>query len=169
MQNMRNKWVFLTVYGLIIFILMTIQSSNLFAIADINPDFLLILTILHSLHYGEYKGLIFGFSVGLLEDIFSGSLFGLNAFVLTLISWLANVYKKYIFVSDIIAFLIYVVIATILKYILYVIFSLIFQRGEFFNAFILLKMAGEIAYNAIFGIVFFYLVPILYKQEENPY
>ena len=51
---MKNKIVRNIVYGIIIFIFMAIQSSNILAFFDINPDFLLIIIILHSLNYGEY-------------------------------------------------------------------------------------------------------------------
>jgi len=70
--------------------------SNVFAILGVNPDILLLLVILHSIYYGEYKGEIFGFIIGLLEDVLSGTLFGINAFILTLIAWLTSIYKKYV-------------------------------------------------------------------------
>jgi rod shape-determining protein MreD len=157
------------VYGIIIFIIASLQSSNVLAIVDINPDLLLIVAILHSLKYGEYSGVIFGFFTGLLEDTLSGTLFGMNAFILTLVSWLTSIYKKYIFVSDVVAFLIYVVIATIIKYIFFVLLTWIFKRGDLPGWIILLKMAGEIAYNCLIGLILFYLAPLMYKKEESPF
>ena len=166
---MKNKWVKIVLYGLLVFVLMSIQSSNILAIFDINPDFILIIIILHSLNYGEYKGVIFSFAVGILEDAFSGTLFGLNAFILTLVGYLTSIYKKYIFVSDIVAFLIYVIIATILKYVLYILFYWIFRKTGLIDWYLLLKMAGEIAYNSIIGAIFFYLSPFIYRRGENPF
>lgn len=166
---MKRKWMRNVFYGLIVFILMSIQSSNSLAIFEINPDFLMIIVILHSLHYGEYKGSIFAFAIGILEDAFSGTLFGLNAFILTLISFLTSIYKKYIFVSDIVAFLIYVIIATVIKYVFYILFYWIFRKTGLIDWYLLLKMAGEIAYNTLIGTVFFYLSPFIYKRSENPF
>ena len=148
-------------------ILLSLQSSNALAVLEINPDLLLIFVVLHSLQFGEFKGVVFGFSIGLLEDAMAGTLFGLNSFILTLISWLTNIYKKYIFVSDIVAFLIYIVIATIIKYILTIFFSWIFKQGNMLSWFIILKMAGEIAYNAIIGTVLFLVYPVLVKKDDS--
>lgn len=157
------------IYGLVVFILMALQSSRVLAIADINPDILLIVVILHSLYYGDFSGVIFGFSVGLLEDVFSAELFGLNAFVLSLLSFLTGVYKKYIFISDIVAFLLYIVLATLLKYLLYHVFQWIFIHGSGFDWMTLLELAGELAYNSVIGLGLFYLAPLIYKKEENLY
>ncbi len=166
---MKNKILRNVIYGIFVFIFMALQSSNVMAIFDINPDFLLIIIILHSLNYGEYKGVWFGFIIGLLEDALSGTLFGLNAFIFTLISWLTGVYKRYIFISDIVAFIIYIILATIIKYIFYILFYWIFKKSGLLDWYILLKMAGEIGYNVIIGIVFFYLAPFVYKREETTF
>ncbi len=164
-----NKAVRYLVYGLIIFVLMTLQASNVIAVFEINPDLILLLVILHSFHYGEWSGEIFGFAAGLAEDAMSGTLFGLNAFILTVIGFLTSLYKKYIFVSDVIAFLIYVVIATFLKYVFFVLFSWIFRQSEYLSWMILLKCLGEIVYNTLIGALFFYLSPLLYRKEQNPF
>lgn len=157
------------VYGLVVFILLSIQSSNIISVLDISPDLMLILVIIHSFHYGELNGEIFGFITGLLEDAMSGTLFGINAFILTAIGFLTSIYKKYIFVSDVISFLIYVMIATIVKYILYIVFSLVFGQGNYLGWMTILKMLGEIVFNLLVGALFFYLSPFLYKKEENPF
>ena len=166
---MRGKIFRNFIFCFVVFIILSIQVSNVFAILGVNPDILLLLVILHSIYYGEYKGEIFGFIIGLLEDVLSGTLFGINAFILTLIAWLTSIYKKYVFVSDAIAFIIYIVLATIFKYILYIIFHLIFSKSNYLDWFYLLKMAGEIFYNSVIGLLFFYLAPILLKRDENPY
>lgn len=156
-------------YGVIVFILMALQTSNILAVFEINPDFLLLIVILHSIHYGEYKGELFGFTIGILEDAFSGTLFGLNAFILTFISWFTGIYKKYIFVSDNVSFLIYVIVATILKYLFYILFYWIFNRSDLLSWYILLKLCGEIAYNVIIGLLFFYLAPMVYKKQDTSF
>lgn len=167
---MRKKnWVRYVVYGLVIFILLSIQSSNVIALFDINPDLIMLLVILHSFHYGEFKGEIFGFFVGLAEDAMSGTLFGLNAFVLTTICFLTSVYKKYIFVSDVISFLIFIIIATFVKYILFIVFSLVFGQGNYLSWMTILKLLGETFYNLLIGALFFFLSPLLYRKEENPF
>ena len=165
----KKGFVRILVYGLVIFILLSIQSSNVIALFDITPDLILLLAILHSFHYGEFSGEIFGFCVGLAEDAMSGSLFGLNAFILTVICYLTSVYKKYIFVSDVISFLIFVSIATFVKYVLFIVFSLLFGQGNYLSWMTILKLLGETFYNLLIGALFFFLSRFLYKKEENPF
>ncbi len=163
---MKKNAVTYIVLGVLIAVFLSIQMSGAISIFRINPDFLLILCVLHSINKGEYKGEIFGFIAGICEDIFSGEVFGFNAFILTFISWFTSVYRKYIFVSDIVAYLIYIVIATIIKYILFVLLSLLFKASWIMDWLMVLNMAGEIVYNIIIGALFYYLSPILYKKEE---
>lgn len=167
---MRKKGLLsILLYGLVIFVLLSIQSSNLIALFDITPDMILLLAVLHSFHYGETSGEIFGFVVGLVEDSMSGTLFGLNAFVLALICFLTSIYRKYIFVSDVISFLIFVVMATFAKYILYIVLSLLFGEGNYLSWMTVLKLLGETVYNLLIGALFFFLSPLLYRKEENPF
>lgn len=163
-KNIRTYLVF----GIVIAVLLSIQLSYVISFPPnvINPDLLMILCVLHSINKGEYKGEIFGFFVGLLQDTFSGEVFGFNAFILTFICWFTSIYRKYIFVSDIVAYLIYLAIATILKYILFCILSLIFKGSWILDWLLLLKMFGEIVYNILIGALFYYISPFLYKKEE---
>jgi rod shape-determining protein MreD len=48
-------------------------------IAGVKPDLLLLLVIFNSLFQGPLKGTVFGFFIGLLEDIYSGKYIGMNA------------------------------------------------------------------------------------------
>lgn len=155
------------IYGVIIFILLAIQSSNIIAIKGVFPDFLLILVVLHSIKYGDFKAEIFGFVLGILLDAMSGTMFGINAFVFTFIAWFTHFYRKYIQVSDLMAFIVYIVIATLIKYVLYAIFHLIFQAASFFEGYFFLRLLGEIAYNGVFAVLFFFAAPLLYPKEES--
>lgn len=49
------------------------------AIAGVTPDIILILVLFHSIFQGPRKGALFGFALGLLEDIFLGRFIGMNA------------------------------------------------------------------------------------------
>jgi rod shape-determining protein MreD len=163
---MKKNFKIYLLFGAVIAVLLSIQMTGIISLFKINPDLLMILCILHSINKGEQKGEIFGFGVGLFEDIFSGEVFGFNAFILTFICWFTSIYRKFIFVADIVAYLIYVAIATILKYILFVILSVIFKANWIMDWMLLLNMGGEIVYNILIGMLFFYISPILYKKEE---
>lgn len=161
---MNNVWLRRIVFGLIVFVLLALQSANTLVVFGVNPDIMLIVVLLYSVRVGEFKGEIFGFVVGLLQDAMSGGIFGLNAFVYTFLGWFTNFYKKYILVSEWVAFVIYVVVATLIKYIFYSIFYLIFKGTGFFSGMFFLKMGGEIAYNAFVGILLFFAAPLLLKN-----
>ncbi len=155
------------VYGVVITLLLAVQASNVLAIRGVFPDFMLILVLLHSIYFGEFKGILFGFGIGIVEDALSGSLFGLNAFVLSFLAWFTNFYKKYIQVSDIVAFLLYVTVATIIKYVLYALFNWIFQKTGFFDGYFILKLLGEIGYNIAAGALIYFTTSKLYQREEE--
>jgi rod shape-determining protein MreD len=127
---------------------------------------MLIMIILHSIHFGEMKGEIFGFSMGILIDTMSGGIFGLSAFVYAFLAWFVGVYKKYIQVSEVVSFILYMVIATIIKYILYAIFYLIFSKTGLLDWGFILKMLGEAIYTSAFAALFFFISPFIYKREE---
>jgi rod shape-determining protein MreD len=157
------------VYGLIVAVFLAIQSSNLIAIGGVFPDLMMILIVAHSFYFGEFKGEIFGFSMGVLVDAMSGTLFGLNAFVYTFLAWFTTIYKRYILVSDIVAFVLYIFIATIIKYIFYVFFHWAFLGIGLLDGAFFLRLGGEILYNLIIAALLFFLTPFLYKREDKPF
>jgi rod shape-determining protein MreD len=163
---MKNTVFFYVKLILLIIILLTLQSSAIFSIFEVNPDFILILTLLFNLEFGEYKGMFFGFIIGLLEDSVSSVFLGLNSFVLTFLSWFLGLYKKYIFVSDVFSFSVFLIIATIIKYVLYVFFYWIFHT-ELLSWFLIVKLAGEIIYNLLFGTGLYYLIPFILKKRSE--
>ena len=66
---------FLTILGLVL------ESTLLseYTVAGVKPDLLLILVIFNCIFRGPYQGSLFGFFVGLLEDLYLGNFIGLNA------------------------------------------------------------------------------------------
>lgn len=166
---MNNNVVKDIVYAVVVTVLITIQSSNILAIRGVFPDFMMILVLLHSIHFGEFKGTLFGFSIGIVEDALSGGLFGLNAFVLSFLAWFTNFYKKYIQVSDIVAFLLYTAVATVIKYILYALFNWIFHKTGFFDGYFILKLLGEIGYNLAAAAILYYAMNKIYTREEESF
>lgn len=87
-------------YYLVMFIfavLGLILESTLFSeftIAGVKPDLLLLLVIFNCLFHGPFKGGIFGFLIGLLEDLYLGSFIGLNALTKGLTAFLGGWFLK---------------------------------------------------------------------------
>ena len=88
-------------------VLFQLISSELLAINQISPDFLLIFVLYSTLIFGRFKGILIAFSLGLISDLSGvGSYFGLHPFLLSTasyaISFLIGRYEKmlpYIFYS----------------------------------------------------------------------
>jgi len=59
-------------------------------VAGVKPDLLLVLVIFNCLFRGPSQGGIFGFIIGLLEDLYLGSFIGLNALTKGLTAFLAG-------------------------------------------------------------------------------
>ena len=82
-------------------------SSELLAINQISPDFLLIFVLYSTLIFGRFKGILIAFSLGFISDLSGiGSYFGLYPLLLSTasyaISFLIGRYEKmlpYIFYS----------------------------------------------------------------------
>ena len=154
------------IYIVVLVFALTIQLSNVLSVLGIVPDILMIFVVLHSIHFGEQKGEIFGFVIGIIEDAFGG-LFGINAFVLALIAFLIYIYKKNIQISNIASFIIYITIATIIKYILFSFFYEVFSSSPFVNPMLILNLFGEIVYNAFISFILYFITAPLYKKEDS--
>ncbi len=71
---------------------------------DVTPNFLLVAVTLLAIYRGKTTGGIIGFVAGLLQDWFSGGLFGIHALSKTIIGYLfgflrTNIYHKNILVA----------------------------------------------------------------------
>ncbi len=148
---------------------LAIQSSNSLAIGRVQPDLMLLMVILFSFALGEFKGQIFGFAMGLLLDAMSGGLFGINAFIFTLLAWFTTLFKKYIQAADVAAFLIYVTLGIIVKYILTAILSWLFKQGNIMDGRYLLQMFLEIIYDLIIGTILYYITPALLQRKSSDF
>ena len=88
-------------------VLFQLISSELLAINQISPDFLLIFVLYSTLIFGRFKGILIAFALGLISDLSGiGSYFGLHPLLLSTasyaISFLIGRYEKmlpYIFYS----------------------------------------------------------------------
>ena len=82
-------------------------TSELLAINQISPDFLLIFVLYSTLIFGRFKGILIAFSLGFISDLSGiGSYFGLHSLLLSTasyaVSFLIGRYEKmlpYIFYS----------------------------------------------------------------------
>ncbi|MBU4227413.1 rod shape-determining protein MreD, partial [bacterium] len=85
--------------GAIIVVALVTQLTliNSVTILGLKPDLLMVVVVVFSLRKGEKEGTISGFASGLLQDIFSTSLLGINALAKTVIGFTCGILKEEIF------------------------------------------------------------------------
>lgn len=105
---------------IVIFITIILQSTilNNLSINDIKPDLVMIMILLFSNNSGKIKGQFLGFSVGLVEDFLSLAPLGFNAFLHTIIGYLAGSTSGKIFFDPIVVPIVFILIGTLLKSVL---------------------------------------------------
>ena len=81
--------------------LLQVTLLKTIAIGNISPNLLLILTASFGLMRGKKEGLWIGFGAGLLSDIFSGTLYGLNALIYMYTGYIAGVFSDSFYHEDI--------------------------------------------------------------------
>jgi rod shape-determining protein MreD len=72
------KWFYL-ILALLIFLLCQLVVADRIAIGRVAPDFLILVVAFFALHRRAVKGSVFGFVVGLLQDLSNPAFLGLNA------------------------------------------------------------------------------------------
>ncbi len=142
------------------------QAFQVISLGSTHPDFMMLMTIIYAFSRGSFKGEIFGFAMGMLLDLLSGALFGINAFVFTLLGALSQSFQKIAKLPNFIVFVLYVVSATILKYILYHIFFVIYKDTGLLDLYFFIKIPAEILINLVFGVIL-YILCSMFDSREN--
>ena len=82
---------------IVVALLIQLTLINSVTILGVKPDLILIVILVFSLLKGGKEGAISGFVSGLLQDIFSTGLLGINALVKTVIGFTCGTLKEKIF------------------------------------------------------------------------
>lgn len=67
---------------------------NFVEVAGLTPDLLLILVVWIAIVEGQFKGIFAGFAIGLLFDVISADVFGINALSKTLVAFIAGFFYR---------------------------------------------------------------------------
>ena len=84
-------------YGVILIIafLMQIFLSNLFSIRGVRPDFLIIFVLYFAVNFGSFKGVLAGFSVGIISSFFdSGMTIGILPLIYSIVGYSGGFLKS---------------------------------------------------------------------------
>ena len=156
--------------GAIIVVALLIQLTliNSITILGLKPDLILVVVVIFSLLKGEKEGTISGFASGLLQDIFSTGLLGINALVKTVIGFTCGILREKIFHEHIL-FLIPVItfIASFIQSIL--IFFLLRTFGIEYNLIWSLKQVAlpETLYSSLLSPFIFLVIYKLFQLLER--
>ena len=142
--------------GAIIIVALVIQLTliNSVTILGMKPDLIMVVVVVFSLRKGEKEGTISGFASGLLQDIFSTSLLGINALAKTVIGFTCGIIKEKIFHEHILF------IIPIITFIASFIQSIL--------VFLLLRAFG-IDYNLVWSLKQIALPEALYSSLLSPF
>jgi len=156
--------------GAIIVVALLIQLTliNSISIMGLKPDLMMVVVVVFSLLKGEKEGTISGFVSGLLQDIFSTGLLGINALAKTVIGFTCGILKEKIFYEHIL-FLIPVItfIASFMQSIL--IFLLLRAFGIEYNLAWSLKQVAlpEALYSSLLSPFIFLAINKLFQTIKE--
>jgi len=105
------------VFGVLAMIALLLQTSVLprASIGRATPDLLLIMSVYLGLHQHSVPGAIGAFALGYLQDTFSGSIAGLNAFAMCVVFALVYLTSRRLWVDNAISKIVVVFLAAMVK------------------------------------------------------
>ncbi len=124
---MIKSYLFSTIILLCAVILETAVLSNITALPAV-PDLLLICCLYFSLINGSVYGQVTGFISGLFIDFMSGSPFGFNCLIHTILGYIAGLFKKVLNIKSFFVLFLIGLIATIFKALLIYLVSFLFPN-----------------------------------------
>lgn len=150
---------FLTWSGIIITALI-LQSTffAVFAYNGIKPDLLLIIVISSALLYGKDHGVVTGFFAGLLQDLSTGTFFGVNTFSKMLLGYGFGIAEEHVFKENALLPVVAILMGSFVNTLMTIIFMLLLgHKVELSNA-IISVLCPVLIYNLIMAFPIYKLV-----------
>lgn len=129
------------------------------------PDLPFILLILWAWTHDWKEGLLAGFTIGLLEDIFFSPLLGLNAFALSLVGFLTSEVKERVYQENIVFILLMVGLASILSGAILSAWLTIFRLSSSFLEKIVYLTLPTALYNCLLVFLIFLVREVRRKER----
>lgn len=144
------------IIAIFIFISAIIQFTILYTISffNIRPDILLILVVFLNLYLPFKKGLVIGGICGVLKDIFSSGVFGLNLLSFVICIFIIKGIKKYLYKEDHSMRILIIFLISLINSTIYCIFKTAFFGLTFAYPFALI-IFFESVYTALISPVIF--------------
>lgn len=152
-------------YGFLIVLAVIMQSLSVpnDFFSGIHPDYLLIISTMAAVNYGRTTGGILGFVAGLLQDWFSGGLFGVHAISKTITAYICGFFKENIYQNHILTPPLITLVATVVNQGFILIFTKFFLEVTILKHVIKEIIIPSAMWNAVISL---FLYPIIYKLER---
>ncbi|AOT72753.1 rod shape-determining protein MreD [Geosporobacter ferrireducens] len=136
-----------------------LQSTLLqhFRVFGILPNTALILVVHFSILWGKNRGALIGFFAGLLQDIFLGNVFGVNALIYMLLGYNIGMLEKAIFKDNPLTPVLFTVLSTAIYHLFLFSLMYIYQIRTDFLPLLRNVILIEAVYNGL-------LSPFIYKR-----
>lgn len=141
------------IWGLLLVFTLVIQATvlPLIAINGIRPDLLLIIVMSSALLLGKEQGVGLGFFAGLLQDLASGNIFGLNVLSKMLTGYLSGIMERKVFKENVLLPVLAIILATVFNSAV-MLLTLIFIGYDVDLTATLFNIGYQLAYNAALAI-----------------
>lgn len=157
------KKIIVIICSILLFFLLYFLQSNVFSwfhIAGIKPNLFIILILYMGLFIGKGFGFTMGATWGILLDILSGRIIGINGIMLGIIGWLGGYLDKKFSKDSKLTIILMIVGATILFELGICVLQGMFLGSSIFIPYFLKTIIIESVFNIILFIIFY---PILKK------
>ncbi len=155
-------------------LLLLIQSSPAYDLIRISlgakPDLLLIFTVFIGFRYGSVNGVVYGFIIGLMQDLISSATFGAYALIFLNIGFFVGFLNASIFVRQVTAGIFVTLVGYLIKVIALFLVSAIYS--ELSNVAVLIRSELFVALpltviiSSPLFLIFEKVAPILYDKDK---
>ena len=156
---------YFSLYGILIIIAVILQSLSIFPeiFSGIHPDFLLIISVMVAINYGRTVGGGLGFIAGLLQELFSGGLFGVHSISKTITGYLCGFLKEHLYQNHFLVPPLITLLATITDQLLILFFTNVFTEILVLKHIVKTVIIPLAIWNSIISL---FLYPLIYKLES---
>ena len=147
----------LIIYLVLVF---SIQTSilGLVSVAGVTPDLALIFVVYCGIHFQRNAGVGVGFLVGLLQDLLSGRLLGVNTLSKSLIGFFFSTLKEKFMVKGPIPICFFLVTASLADAFVYYFSMVSLLKARISGDFLFPSLFIYLIYNALAGLLLFYVL-----------
>ncbi|MGM0369383.1 MAG: rod shape-determining protein MreD [Bacillota bacterium] len=152
-------------YTILIIIVAIIQSLALpyELVLGVRPDLLLIVSTMAAVNYGRTAGGSLGFIAGILQDWFTGGLFGIHSLSKVITGYLCGFLRDHIYQKHFLTSSVITLFATLVDQFLILVLSSLLVKIEILQYGIKTVVIPLAIWNAIIAL---FLYPLIYKLES---